>query len=255
MNHFPALALVASLCIPQAFANCAVLKDHVSDARLFDGQPILLQSYPTSLSRTVLAGAAAAFVGDGGVLKSVGGVFATEGANGEPNEGDLGSTSYRVSFFDSLDEYLADPYGESLQEPSVLQRFNQPTNDDWLTPIGTSDQGHNYLYWEFDVESLGIKTTAGKTQLAMIHPVGVVFSGLTYMAFSKGGENAIGDASDYFRSDLIDLGPDQLSELDAPTPYAAYRIETVVPEPTSVTILLFLLVGYAGKTSRSKSRN
>lgn len=245
-------AVAAYLVIPHLQLSGAVLKDHVSDSSIFDGQPVLVQSYPTSFSRTVLAGAAASFIGDGNDLKTVGGIFATTGSDGSLNTGDIDSYRFRISFFDSVESYLSDPYGESLLAPSKLVTLSAPSNTDYLVPVGTSDQGHDYLYWEFDIESQGLKTTAGKSQLVMIHPVGLVFSGLTYMAFSEGGSSAIGEQSDYFRSDILDLGPDKLSELGAPTPFAAYYVETVVPEPSSAALGWLSLIGYASKSRRSK---
>jgi len=252
MRSFLLSVLIVIFAVPHCILDAGILKDHVSDSSLFDGQPIFVQSYPTSLSRTVLAGAAASFIGDGNDLKTVGGIFATTGSDGSLNTGDIDSYRFRISFFDSVESYLSDPYGESLLAPSKLVTLSAPSNADYLVPVGTSDQGHDYLYWEFDIESQGFRTTAGKSQLVMIHPIGLVFSGLTYMAFSEGGSGAIGEQSDYFRSDIIDLGPDRFSELDAPTPFASYYVETVVPEPSSAALVWLYLIGYASKSRRSK---
>lgn len=234
--------------------EAAILKDHVSDPSLSDGQGLILQEFPLSFNQTTLAGVAAAFTGDGNVLSKVAGVFATVGSDGSLNNGNINDFRFRISFFASVDDYLADPYGQSLSGGSSLHIVDAPSNADFLQPIGTADQGHDLLVWEFDIESLGIRTTNGATQLVLIHPEIGGGAGGAAIAFSTGGAGAVGGISDYFASTVIDLEPTQLCELaEATSPFAAYRIQTVeIPEPRAIAIILVALLTYAGKSCRSK---
>ena len=254
---FLSLALVAFFfAATSSNAALVILKDHVSDMGLWNGKPLISHNYDVGLPE-LSRGAAAAFIGDGSTLKSVGGIFAHDSLSGVPNGGDPTELDFRFAFYDSVSSYVADPFMETPMLPDVFHEFTTVSNAaDLLAVVGQSADGHDLFYWELDVEFLGIQTTPGKTQLVSLIPEGNSFSGATQMAFSVGGGSAIGSEHDFYRSGVLDIGPDTLPNLGAPHGFAAYRVTGVSdvtgppPVPEQRSLLVWAAVFTAAWVSR-----
>ena len=228
-----------------------IVKDHVSDSSLWDGIDTLVgQRKPVSLPDDDI-GVAAAFTGNGQTLKTVSAIFAHDSGFGVPNEGTPEFLRFRISFFETTADYIADPFSEATNSPSLIHIFSDPTNANWLTPVGTAEDGHLLFHWEFDVEFLGVQTTSGQEHLVSIMPETSFVSGSTLIAYSRGGVGAIGDRVDWGRSELSDIGPDTLRNLGAPYDFGAYRV-TSVPEPSSFVFCFSMLLIYALKHCATK---
>ena len=73
-------------------------------------------------------GAASTFVGNGETLKTVSGMFAHNSLFGVKNQGDPTAMDFRFAFFQSLDDYVNDPFLESPSAPNVFHRFDTASN-------------------------------------------------------------------------------------------------------------------------------
>ena len=170
---------------------------------------------------------AAAFQGNGGVVKSVGGLF-IKGLSSNPNTGSWLNAQFNFIFYQDSAAFVASPAvgSQSYMLPS-------PTNAGWNTPIGMWN-GFEVFYFEFDVEFLSIPTSVGATHLATVVPVGIatgsIGMGLPGILFSTGGGAAIGMDLDWFRSEFANLGPLPFQSIpQAPAHRGAFRVTTREP--------------------------
>ena len=233
-----AIVFFVPLTLSQSIAEI-VLVDHISNSINWSEEQLIAHQYPPGVPNGAFA-AAATFTGDGGILKSVSGLFAHNSTGGVPNQGDPSFLDFRFSFFSSLDEFIADPFLEGeVSSPNVLHLYPAASNEaTWLDVVGTSDDGHNLFVWEVDVEPLGIRTAVGETHLISLIPETNALSGGTFLASSNGMIATGGGIEDWFAR--RSSGATTLTDVGAAHPYAAYRI-TSIPEPSSAWLMLVVL--------------
>lgn len=201
-----------------------VVKDHVTTTSLWDGTS-RISNWDDSAS-TVDFFAAGAFTGNGGILKQVEGIYWNVGSTNVPNGIDWANVDFRLIFYDDVDAFQNDPRNGSLSFT-----IDVPDNVDWMTPVATfNDPGDGMSYdlhrLIFNVEALGITTTAGTEQLVALTPTGDSTTvGETGMMYSTGGAGAVGFELDRWARLLLPaIGPDTLQSLGAPHDHVAYRV-------------------------------
>lgn len=252
-RRFLAILIPCCFILPGKLSADFVLVDHLTDSSNWQGQPLIAHAYPPANLNGAFA-ATAAFEGNGKILKMVSGMFAHDSVTGVPNGGNPTALDFRFSFFSSIDDYLADPFLESPADSNVFHRFADVSNmNDWLSPRGTSSDGHLLFEWTVDVESLNILTVPGQTHFVSLIPETNGLSGTTQMAASN-ASNAIGILDHWFAGRAF--GPDEISELGGGVSHAAYRITTTaIPEPSSLIGFSLLAVVIGVRTFSSRRRN
>lgn len=213
---------------PPAKAD-VILKDHTMS--WVNGGDLILHAYafPGSSQN---AGSSVMFQANGGILSTIGIVWAHAGSGGVPNGGNPGQWNWRFRFWESTGDYILDPMGENPSQPNYAHIFDTPSNPDWFTQIGMSG-AYNMYYAEVDVGFLNIQLPSDGLVHAMLHPAPGGGGGAGLLAFSD-GFGAFGHQDDWFKSQL--MGPDTLHNLGAPYDWSAYRV-TVIPAPAGICVL------------------
>ncbi|MBN8551065.1 MAG: hypothetical protein J0M12_17260, partial [Deltaproteobacteria bacterium] len=122
-------ATVMLAAAPTASAD-VVLKDHVSNSSLWNNVGGYA-NFDFSGSNNTDTIAATCFTSNGGTLTSISGIF-YKAANGNPNGGTWSAFDFRFVFYNSVSSFQSDPFGGSYSHV-----FGQPSNANWLTPVGT----------------------------------------------------------------------------------------------------------------------
>jgi len=168
------------------------------------------------------------FVGDGGVVSTVGINLAILGPNLNPD-----GFNWQVYIWDSLDDLASDFYRDAPPSPNHSFSVNL-SNPDRFDQVGTAN-GLPYYYVEADIGSVGLEVDQGETYaIALVTTRGSgSFAGIT---FSSGGAGAIGNDVSWFGQENS-VGPGPLDTLSgAPASFFSYRI-TSIPAPSASVLV------------------
>ncbi len=217
-------ATVTLSCVATLATADVVVKDHVSDASVWSAAGLISNFEDTSSSADRYV--ACAFTGNGAVLKQVEGIYWMADGSGIADGGDWSLMDFELVFSADAAALQADPRAGSFHAT-----LTQPDNVDWLTPVATifepfSMQTFDAYHFVFDVESLGLVTTAGQEQFVSVTPSGPVFTaGMAGVAHSDGGGSSIGAELDWL-ADLFTFPTviDTLQNAEALTDYVAHRV-------------------------------
>ncbi len=217
-----------SVCLAGT-VHAADLKDHVSQAGLWNGVGILDHFLDPNPGWS--AAGAAAIIGNGEELSKVGIVWAHASAvNGTPNGGDIHELQWVFRFFPDTASFSLAAMVSPPAQPNWGATFAAPSNGDWQTVIG-SFLPFDLRYAEVDVSGLHVRTTAGALHLVALVPQSKLETPgiITAVAMSTGGAGAVGAESDwYHRGSLLGAeGPGPLAQLGENESYVAYRVTTV----------------------------
>ena len=210
-----------------------IVKDHVSDPSCWNtvNNAFLHHNSPSNSD----AIAAATITGGGGIIKRVGGIFSDQACSGQFNNGQIEEMQASVAFYENINVFLTDPYlinqppGSLSKRVDVPKLHTDPQDPQYfLNPVRVTPTGTSQYYIEVDVSSESIQTTAGGQ-----HLVALWFSsestdqGVSWMAFSKGCTNQVGNSPDYYISNSTSTqqGPGEFSSLSgAAHSFAAYFV-------------------------------
>jgi len=174
---------------------------------------------------------AAAFMGNGGTLSTVGVVVGIDATG--PNTGNLSSLQWQFNYWTGTGDFQSDPYGQN-RPPGMAAQNLTPVNASWQTPIGQAG-AYNLYYLQFNVSSLNLVTTPGQEELASIFGVGGNTTPLVALSSMRSGG---GGMSDWYSAGS-DIGHDGIGSLTSQgyaSPFAAYEV-TETPEPSTIALL------------------
>ena len=220
--------VVAALTIVSprdAQAEYITLKDHITNSVNWqDGKPVA--SYWTGSA--IRTSAVAAFTGNGEKIARVGVLFGVRDGAGNPNAV-VPDPDWAVTFYSSYGDFASTLFSlnDALPQTKV---FDDPTNSDWLTVVGTSSAATGllqYRYAEFDVTGEDWFTTDGALQGIAILPYDQPGGNVSF-AMSN-GSNAIGTELDWYvgQQGSTTFGPNTLQSFNGTQPFVAFRVETV----------------------------
>ena len=209
----------------QAASVVTVLKDHITNSVNWqDGKPVA--SYWTGSA--IRTSAVAAFTGNGEKIARVGVLFGVRDGAGNPNAV-VPDPDWAVTFYSSYGDFASTLFSlnDALPQTKV---FDDPTNSDWLTVVGTSSAATGllqYRYAEFDVTGEDWFTTDGALQGIAILPYDQPGGNVSF-AMSN-GSNAIGTELDWYvgQQGSTTFGPNTLQSFNGTQPFVAFRVETV----------------------------
>ena len=231
---FKIIALCAISTFAVSAAQATVLLDTYSNSSWWAGTTTNLPNFVSSGFKSMPA---ACFVGDGGLLITVGKLISFADSDNHPvNNPNPADFDLRFAFFGSVSDFNSDPYRLNPPEPAWRHTYDAPSNANWATPVGsrTNSYGTFSLFWvESDVSELGIMTTNGAVQgfgLTTDGGAGVIHS------FATHSRDGIGLSGSFWYSDTV-RGTGTMQSIGLETPYDASRVVTAVPEPGTVLAL------------------
>jgi len=211
-------------------AQEVVVKDHKTDPSCWNTDKV---AYHFNAAGESDALAAASFIGQGGILKRVGGIFADSNCSNF-NNGHIENMETSVAFYENVSVFLSDPYLKNQPANSLSKRVSvaklhtNPADPQYfLNPVRTTAQGTQEYYVEADVSSLNIHTTLGQQHLvALWFSTDVAEDGSTWMVLSQGCAGQVGSQLDYYKSNntATPIGPNTFQALSAAHNFATYFI-------------------------------
>lgn len=170
-----------------------VVKDHISNSinYLFPESYFYEQHDLGGLGQNQQV-MASTFIGNGGRLATLSGVFLKDGGIGFKNGGSWNDWGFRVVFYDDNTSFVEN---SAIGTSSVI--FDAPDNSNWQYPIQQWN-GWELYEFSFNLKVAGIYTTPGQQHLVSIVPFQKVPGpGKTYMMYS-GGLNALEFSDDWY---------------------------------------------------------
>lgn len=195
-----------------------IVRDHVSNPLCTSNNQALYHYNDSGESDGIVA---ASFIGRGGIINRVGGIFADADCS-VFNNGSIENMDVHVAFYESPQVFFDDPYLRNQPENS-LSKMVEVTRV--IVPQSSTPSGTEKYYVEADVSAFGFQTTVGREHLvALWFSSGNAAAGQTWMAFSSCGASE--EPSDYYTSQNNSpaIAPSALQDLDVTSPHAAYFV-------------------------------
>ena len=244
-----ALLLLSMIADEASGEVVAVLRDNISDHTNFNtvDTPGLINFFDGAGQPSLFDfSVALSFIGDGHQIATIETIFQYgDQSTGQLNSGDIQSVNWIGGIYLDRSSYTAE--GATGDDPSnppdFFIRVADPSNADYLTPVGNSGGANNY-HAVLDVSEMNWTTISGQDHLAYLTPEGVIGGSVTTLsAFSNDQGSTTGVGVD-LRDRVADSGSGPSDFSDLPFPSAAGRITTItaVPEPS---IVVLLIIGFS----------